>query len=125
MQEFMLITVGAALGANVRYWLATWLAERYGATFPWSTLLINVSGSLLIGLALTVLGQRMVADPTYRLLFVTGFLGAYTTFSTFSYETLALAQRGDYLHAALNAAGSVILGLLATFGGMLLGRWLT
>ena len=124
MQEFILITVGAALGANARYWVATWVAERYGATFPWSTLLINVSGSLLIGLAPAVLGQRMITDPAYRLLVVTGFLGAYTTFSTFSYETLALAQRGDYLHAALNAAGSVALGLLATFVGILLGRWL-
>ncbi|HMA37093.1 MAG TPA: CrcB family protein, partial [Chloroflexia bacterium] len=63
-------------------------------------------------------------DPAYRLLLVTGFLGAYTTFSTFTYETVALAQQGDYASALFNAAGSVLLGLGATAGGMILGRWL-
>jgi CrcB protein len=124
MREFIIITLGAALGANARYWLTNWFAGRYGADFPWGTLFINVSGSLLIGLVLTVLGERLVSDPTYRLLLVTGFLGAYTTFSTFSYETMGLIGRGEYLPAAFNLAGSVLAGLLATFGGILLGRWL-
>src|SRR5215213_722227 len=98
MQSYILIAVGAALGAGARYWVANRVAALLGPGFPWGTLLINVSGSLLIGLALTLLGQRMVADPAYRLLLVTGFLGAYTTFSTFSYETLALLQEGQYPH---------------------------
>jgi len=124
MREFWIISIGAALGANARYWLSAWAAARFGPAFPWGTLIINVTGGLAIGLILTVLSQRLVGDPAYRLLLVTGFLGAYTTFSTFTYETVALAQQGDYASALFNAAGSVLLGLGATAGGMILGRWL-
>ena len=124
MREFLLISLGAALGANARYWLATWFAERWGAGYPWGTLFINVTGSLLIGLLVTLLGQRLLADPAYRLLLVTGFLGAYTTFSTFSYETVALLQAGSYIAALGNAINSVALGLTATVGGIWLARWL-
>jgi CrcB protein len=124
MREFILIAIGAALGANARYWLSTWFAGRFGPEFPWGTLFINVSGGLVIGLVLTVLNQRLVSDPTARLLLVTGFLGAYTTFSTFTYETMRLLQDGEYGPALFNAAGSVALGLAATFGGMIVGRWL-
>ncbi len=124
MREFLIIALGAAAGANARYWLTNWFVQRYGPDFPWGTLFINVSGSLVIGVILTVLGQRLVADPTYRLLLVTGFLGAYTTFSTFTYETVGLVQRGEYLAALLNVLTSVTIGLIAAFGGILLGRWL-
>jgi CrcB protein len=124
MREFLLIGLGAAFGANARYWVSNWCAERFGPAFPWGTLVINVSGGLVIGLLLTVLSQRLVADPTYRLLLVTGFLGAYTTFSTFTYETVRLIQDGNYPAAVGNAVGSLSLGLLATFGGILVGRWL-
>ena len=86
-RDVLVIALGAAAGANARYWLSNWFVARFGPAFPWGTLFINVSGGLVIGLVLTVLGQRLVADPTYRLLLVTGFLGAYTTFSTFTYET--------------------------------------
>src|SRR4051794_32129361 len=81
LQVYLMIALGAALGAAVRYWLAGWIAAHTSAGFPWGTLIINVSGSLLIGLILTALGQRFIADPATRLLLVTGFLGAYTTFS--------------------------------------------
>jgi CrcB protein len=124
MREFIIIAIGAILGANARYWLSNWFAQRFGPEFPWGTLFINVSGGLVIGLVLTVLNQRLVSDPTARLLLVTGFLGAYTTFSTFTYETMRLVQNGEYGPALFNAAGSVALGLAATFGGMVLGRWL-
>lgn len=124
MQEMLLITLGAALGANTRYWLSNWFAARFGPAFPWGTLVINLSGSLLIGLTLTLLSQRLVADPAYRLVLVTGFLGAYTTFSTFSYDTVALLQRGDPWPALANIAAHTGLGLLATFAGVLIGRWL-
>lgn len=124
MREFLIIALGAALGANARYWLSTWFAGRFGPAFPWGTLFINVSGGLLIGLVLTVLNQRLVSDPTARLLLATGFLGAYTTFSTFTYETMRLLQDGAYGPALFNVAGSVTLGLTATLGGMIVGRWL-
>lgn len=125
MREFLLISVGAALGANARYWLTNWFAARYGPGFPWGTLFINVGGSLLIGVILTWLGARMVAAPAYRLLLVTGFLGAYTTFSTFSYETVGLLARGEYAGAAFNVGSSVLGALAATLLGIVLGRWLT
>lgn len=125
MREFILISIGAALGANARYWLANWFAERWGGGYPWGTLFINVTGSLLIGLLVTLLGQRLLADPAYRLLLITGFLGAYTTFSTFSYETVALLQAGSYFAALGNAINSVALGLTATVGGIWLARWLS
>lgn len=124
MREFILISIGAALGANARYWLATWFAERWGASYPWGTLFINVTGSLLIGLIITLLGRRLLTDPTYRLLLVTGFLGAYTTFSTFSYETVALLQAGSYFAALSNAVNNLALGLTATVSGIWLARWL-
>ena len=124
MREFIFISIGAALGANARYWLANWFAERWGAGYPWGTLFINVTGSLLIGLLVTFFGQRLLADPAYRLLLITGFLGAYTPFSTFSYETVALLQAGSYIAALGNALNSVALGLTATIGGIWLARWL-
>lgn len=123
-RDVLVIALGAAAGANTRYWLSNWFVARFGPAFPWGTLFINVSGGLVIGLVLTVLGQRLVADPAYRLLLVTGFLGAYTTFSTFTYETIALIQQGEYVSAAGNVAGSVGLGLAATLGGIWLGRLL-
>ena len=93
---------------------------RWGWTFPWGTLAVNLTGSLAIGLVMTLLLARG-ADPTYRLLLVTGFLGGYTTFSAFSLEVLLLeARRWDA--AALYVAGSVVLGLLATALGLGLGR---
>src|SRR4051794_8104839 len=108
MRDFLLIALGAACGANARYWVSNWFAGRFGPEFPWGTLVINVSGGLVIGLLLTLLSQRLVADPGYRLLLVTGFLGAYTTFSTFTYETVRLIQDGSYGAALTNAIGSVI-----------------
>ncbi len=124
MRECLLLSIGAVLGANARYWLANGFATRWGAAFPWGTLFINVTGGLLIGLILTLLSERLLAAPAYRLLLVTGFLGAYTTFSTFTYETLALWQDGSYGAALLNAAASVGLGLAATAGGIWLAHWL-
>ena len=124
MRESLIIAIGAALGGNARYWLTNLFVARFGPTFPWGTLFINVSGSLLIGFVLTVLGQRLIADPTYRLLLVTGFLGAYTTFSTFSFDTVTLISQGEYGPALGNVVGSLAGGVLATFGGIWLGRWL-
>jgi CrcB protein len=124
MRESLIIALGAACGANARYWLTTWFVDRFGPAFPWGTLVINVTGSLLIGAIMAALAARAVTDPTLRLLLVTGFLGAYTTFSTFSYDTVRLLQTGEWIAAAGNVLGSVALGLAAAAAGIWLGGWL-
>src|SRR5215208_630176 len=97
MRDFAIIGLGAVLGANLRYWVANYFAARAGLLFPYGTLLVNMSGSFLLGFAYTLLANRLVAGEGYRLLIGTGFLGAYTTFSTFSYDTVVLIERGDLL----------------------------
>ncbi len=124
MGNFITIGLGAFLGANARYMLGSWFAARYGSDFPWGTLFINVSGSFALGFLLAFLEQRAIANPTFRLLLGTGFLGAYTTFSTFSWETLALVQDGEYVQAGLNLLGSVGLGLVGVILGAAAGRLL-
>ncbi|HET9494302.1 MAG TPA: fluoride efflux transporter CrcB [Chloroflexia bacterium] len=122
MREFLLIGGGAVLGANARYWLTNYFASRLGAAFPHGTLIANVTGSFLLGFVLVLIANRLVADPGYRLLIGTGFLGAYTTFSTFSYDTIALLEVGDFLPALWNVLLSVALSLTAAYLGIVLAR---
>lgn len=122
MGNILIIGIGAFFGANARYLLNTWFVARFGSEFPWGTLAINVSGSFVLGFLLAFLEQRAVADPTYRLLLGTGFLGAYTTFSTFSYETIALLEDGEYWQMLLNIGSSIGLGLIGAIIGIAMGR---
>ncbi len=124
MIKFLLISLGAVLGANARYWLSGWLAEKFGAAFPYGTLLINLSGSFLLGIFLTLIGERFIVDPAWRLLVAVGFLGSYTTFSTYTYESTILLLSGQHWLGLLNLLGSTLLGTLATIAGILLGRLL-
>jgi fluoride exporter len=121
---FLLIGLGAAIGANARYWLGQWVVLRLGAGFPYGTLLINVLGSLAIGLFLGLVGTPNEPDTAWRLFVATGLLGGFTTFSTFSYETLALINQNRWPEAGVYIAISVILGLLATALGVWLVRML-
>ena len=118
MDKFLLISAGAVLGANARYWIGTWAAQKWGASFPYGTLLINVTGSLLLGLFMALTAERVVIDPRLRLLIATGFLGAYTTFSTFTYESMTLLTKGALMPGLLNILGSTALGLLAVGAGI-------
>jgi CrcB protein len=111
---------GGFCGAIARYLLGGWIAARFGPQFPWGTLVINLSGSFILGVVATLLAERLVAPPQVRLFIAIGFLGAYTTFSTFTYETLALWENGSYLRAAANIFGSLLAGLLAVWLGV---RW--
>jgi len=124
MREFLLISAGALLGANARYWITNLFAQRFGLSFPYGTLFINITGSFLLGFALVLIANRLVVDPGYRLLIGTGFMGAYTTFSTFSYDTVVLLERGDVLPAFMNAAASLLGCLLASYLGITLARLL-
>jgi CrcB protein len=116
------IALGAAVGGVARYYLSTAVQHRLGATFPWGTLLINVSGSLLLGFIIRYALATPSMSLELRALLTTGFCGGYTTFSTYSYETAALLEDGQYERAGLYAFGSAILALAATLGGFLLAR---
>ena len=120
--EYLVIGLGGFLGANARYVVAGWAAQRFGSTFPAGTMIINVTGSFIIGLILVALGVRSSASPYYRLFSATVFLGAYTSCRTLVYEALLLLQQQNWSAAALNIGASVALGLLGVTLGALVGR---
>lgn len=121
LTRVLLLSIGGALGVNARYWLGLWISRWVSPQFPWATLAINVSGSFAIGVAATLLLAWM-PHPNARLLIVTGFLGGYTTFSTFAFETATLWERGEAGRSAGYVLGSVAAGLLAVVLGIALGR---
>jgi CrcB protein len=124
MLDYLLVAVGGALGSIARYWASGVVANRFGGTFPWGTLLVNISGSFLIGLfaTLTAPEGRWLVGPSGRNFFMAGFCGGYTTFSSFSLQTLTLAQEEEWLYAGGNAVASLVLCLAAVWVGHLLGE---
>ncbi len=122
MDRFILISLGAILGANARYWVGDWIAQRAGTSFPFGTLVINLSGSLILGLFFTLTTDRFLVDPRWRLLVAIGFLGAYTTFSSYTYESVSLMLSGQWLLGGANLFGSAILGAAAMAAGILIAR---
>jgi fluoride exporter len=116
------IAVGAVLGANLRFVVGNWAADRFGGDFPYGTLLINVSGAFVIGIFLALVTDRLSVDPLWRLFFVTGFLGGYTTFSTYTWEALVLAQTGAWMRAGLYVLGSNAVALFGVWLGASLTR---
>ena len=121
MTETLWIGLGGFAGALARYWLSGWIAAHAGVVFPFGTFVINLSGSFALGLLLALFEQQ-AGSPAARLALGTGFLGAYTTFSTFTYETIRLIEEGSLLLATLNVVGSVVLGLGAVLAGVVAGR---
>lgn len=122
MTTMLVIAAGAAVGANLRYGLSLWAARQWGSAFPYGTMLINVLGSLGIGVVMVLLTTRLAIGDAWRLLIVTGFLGGFTTFSTFSYETYGLLVSGSWLAAGVNILASVGLGMIGVFLGAGLAR---
>jgi len=118
------VGLGGFLGANARYLLGGWISERWGAVFPYGTFVINITGSFILGFFMAYAQEHPWVAPTARLLFAVGFVGAYTTFSTFEYETMRLIQEREMLLAMLNIFGSVLTGMVAMFGGFALGEWI-
>ncbi|MBD5655612.1 MAG: fluoride efflux transporter CrcB [Candidatus Eremiobacteraeota bacterium] len=119
---FATVALGGALGSMARYAVSTWFAERFGTTFPWGTLAINVVGSFCIGIVLALAMSRTSFSPYLRTFLATGILGGFTTFSAFSFETYAIASRGAVLVAIAYAGGSGILGFSAAALGVALAR---
>ena len=121
MREILWVGVGGFLGANARYLIGAWVGSRMGSAFPYGTLVINVSGSFILGVIMGLVDARALS-PAFRLAAGVGFVGAYTTFSTFTYETMRLVEDGSSLLAVVNVAGSLLAGLAATIAGLAAGR---
>ena len=119
MASYFWIAIGSALGGLARYWCSGVAARLIGETFPWGTIIVNIVGSFIIGFFATLTGPdgRIFADTLTRQFVMIGFLGGYTTFSSFSLQTLALVQDGEWLLASANIALSVIACLLAVWAG--------
>jgi CrcB protein len=127
MIAYLWVAIGGALGSVARFWLSGFVAERYGQAFPWGTLIINVGGSFIIGIIGAVATPEGRLSPQTRI-FATQFLmvgicGGYTTFSSFSWQTLQLAQERQWLYAGGNILLSVALCLIAVWLGYLIGSW--
>ena len=120
--DYVWIGLGAAIGANGRYVAGQVIARQAGSGFPYGTLAINASGSLVIGILMTILTERLIAGTSVRLFLVVGILGGYTTFSSFSYETIALVDGGRWVAAAAYVAATMLSGLLACAAGVLIAR---
>lgn len=117
MQKYLLIAIGGALGSIARYWVGSTIAGRLGIRFPYGTLIVNITACIIIGFSLTYMSRRADLNPAMRYLIPIGFIGAYSTFSTYEWETLSSIRAGAFFIAALYAGGSLILGLIAVWGG--------
>ena len=123
MLKIILVLLGGAIGTGFRYGLSSLVYSRIeNPTFPYANLIINVSGSFAIGVLAELFNDRVLVSPAIRAALLTGLLGGYTTFSSFSYETFSLIRDGEWTQAALNAVGSVLLGLIAVWLGVRLAQ---
>lgn len=120
--RILFVGIGGFLGAIARFGVGSWIGQHWGRSFPLGTFVINVSGSLLIGFAMPLLTERLIINPSFRLMLVVGFLGSYTTFSTFEYETGALLRDGEWLFAGMNVVLSVFFGFLGLKVGEMAAR---
>jgi CrcB protein len=124
LQRYLLIALGGALGSIARYWVGSTIGGRLGIRFPYGTLFVNITACAIIGFVLTWFGERAELNPAWRFLFAVGFIGAYSTFSTYEWETLSTLRSGAFSMAALYALGSVVIGLAATWCGAALAEFL-
>ncbi len=122
MQQLLAIAGGGALGAVLRFLMSSNIYRVFGRDFPYGTLTVNVLGSFFMGIFFIVIVERGILSAEWRSIIIVGFLGAFTTFSTFSIETLSLLESGELSRAALNIFLSVALCLCATWLGLIIGR---
>ncbi len=122
MLDFLAISLGAIVGANLRYWMSRYAVRVLGPVFPYGTLGINVLGSFVLGFFLVWTTERVMVDPRWRLLIAVGFCGGYTTFSSYAYETMAFFEQGQWTLMAANFVANNLLACLAVLAGMALAR---
>jgi CrcB protein len=117
-----LVGIGGCLGSILRFWLGSYIGSKMGTRFPYGTFVVNITGSFLVGLVFAWLTVRTSWSPNWRYLIPIGFIGGYTTFSGFEYETLRTIQDGQIGLGLLYVAASVVVGFVAVWGGMIAGR---
>ena len=125
MKMILAIGLGGAFGALARHYMAAWISRLTGHGFPWGIMLVNILGSFLMGLLISYLSHHFNTSPELRAFIVVGLLGGFTTFSTFSLETVLLIERGQLVEAAGYVTGSVVLAVGGLFAGLWLGRIIT
>jgi fluoride exporter len=122
LQKYFLIALGGSAGAIARYWIGVTVAGRMGTKFPYGTFVINISACIIIGFFLTFLSSRAGMNPAWRYLIPVGFVGAYSTFSTYEWETFSSIRTGAFFIASLYALASLFLGLVAIWCGVLIAE---
>jgi CrcB protein len=122
LPKYLFIAFGGALGSIARYWVGSTIASRMGTKFPYGTFVINITACVIIGFSLTFMSRRADLNPAWRFLVPIGFIGAYSTFSTYEWETLSTIRSGAFLMAALYAVSSFVLGLIAVWGGSVIAE---
>src|SRR5580704_16025822 len=122
LQTVLLISLGAIIGANLRYFVAQYVARLLPSSFPFGTLIINISASFLLGFFLIWTSERVLADPRWRIFFAVGFCATYSTYSSYAFETFALVEKGQFSLAALNFVATNLVCFLAVVLGAALAR---
>jgi CrcB protein len=120
--KYLMVGIGGGLGSILRFWLGSYIGTRMGTRFPYGTFVINITGSFLIGVVFAFLTARTQWSPNWRYLIPIGFIGGYTTFSSFEYETLQTIRDGQIGLGLLYVGASVAVGFAAVWGGMMAGR---
>ncbi|WP_231038461.1 fluoride efflux transporter CrcB [Pectinatus haikarae] len=118
----ILVAIGGGIGSVVRYLVSRWAAEKISFDLPYGTFIVNITGCFIIGFFMALFTERMVASPYWRLFITVGFIGGLTTFSSFSYESLQLLLKANFLQAFCNIGGNVIIGIFAAWLGVTVAR---
>jgi CrcB protein len=122
MTKYLMVVIGGGLGSALRFWVGSYVSERLGTRFPYGTFVINITASFLIGFILTVLAEKTDSNPNWRYLIPIGFIGGYSTFSTFEFESFRAFQNGEILITGLNIGLSVVLGFVSVWLGAVAAR---
>ncbi|MBB4120395.1 fluoride efflux transporter CrcB [Martelella radicis] len=122
LSHALIVAAGGALGSVGRYLVGVFAIRLWGPHFPWGTFVVNIVGSLMIGILVEAVARALNQSADMRMFIVTGFLGGFTTFSSFSLDAMTMIERGDVLHAVAYITASVGLALIAVFAGLAIGR---